>query len=308
VPSSGCGRQAQSAIADQRVDVAAGGQGRYYLLTAPSAGASKALPLVINFHGLLEGAQIHSQMSAMGPVAQHDGFVVAFPNGSGNPIHWNVEQNAEGAADIAYVKAMVAQIGATRCIDTSRTYAMGLSDGSIFISHLACELPGTFAAYAMVSGLQVEKGCQPPSPQRILAFHGTADPILLFNGGVGSSLNSMLGGPSTGSTTTTTSPPANLTGPGYPANVAKWAGLDGCDSKFTDTKVSAHVIHRVYTCPAPAAVEFFIIEGGGHAWPGSKFSAAISKIVGPTTFEINADAEAWKFFQRFQLTKAAPAS
>ena len=61
------------------------------------------------------------------------------------------------------------------------------------------------------------------------------------------------------------------------------------------------VIHRVYKCPPGVAVEFYIVLGGGHAWPGSKFSQIIAPIVGPTTFEINATTLIWAFFKRFQL-------
>jgi polyhydroxybutyrate depolymerase len=61
------------------------------------------------------------------------------------------------------------------------------------------------------------------------------------------------------------------------------------------------VIHRVYRCPPGTAVEFYIVLGGGHAWPGSEFSEKIAAITGPTTFEIDASEIIWAFFQRFQL-------
>jgi polyhydroxybutyrate depolymerase len=112
----------------------------------------------------------------------------------------------------------------------------------------------------------------------VLAFHGTADPILGFNGGVGP----------IGGTTTTTAVPVDLNGPGYPANVLAWAVTNGCDTGASDTPVTDEVIHRTYNCPDGAHVEFFIILEGGHAWPGSAFSAAIASIVGYTTFDIDA--------------------
>jgi polyhydroxybutyrate depolymerase len=48
-------------------------------------------------------------------------------------------------------------------------------------------------------------------------------------------------------------------------------------------------------------VEFLIVEGGGHSWPGSRFSRSLEKIVGPTDTTIDADDLIWHFFQRFQL-------
>ena len=61
------------------------------------------------------------------------------------------------------------------------------------------------------------------------------------------------------------------------------------------------VIQRVYECPADADVEFYIVVGGGHTWPGSAFSRAIEAVVGYTTFDIDASELAWEFIEQFQL-------
>ena len=71
--------------------------------------------------------------------------------------------------------------------------------------------------------------------------------------------------------------------------------------------MSAHVIRRTYPCPQGVAVEFDIIIGGGHTWPGSAVSAEISPFVGHTTMEINATDAIWAFFQRFHLSHASAA-
>jgi polyhydroxybutyrate depolymerase len=97
-------------------------------------------------------------------------------------------------------------------------------------------------------------------------------------------------------------PKANLNGPGYPATVKAWAAKDGCGTTPTDTRISPHVIHRVYPCPPGVAVDFDIIVGGGHSWPGSAISAEIAPFVGHTTMEINATAAIWAFFQQFHLS------
>jgi poly(3-hydroxybutyrate) depolymerase len=48
-------------------------------------------------------------------------------------------------------------------------------------------------------------------------------------------------------------------------------------------------------------VEFTIVLGGGHAWPGSAFSKEISAFTGFTTFQVDATDAIWTFFQRFTL-------
>ena len=164
-------------------------------------------------------------------------------------------------------------------------------------SFLLCNRSDKFAAVAPVAGLQVPDNCSPKRRVPILTFHGTADPILKFDGTV--DVGAIFGKKDGAATTTTV--PADLNGPGYPAHVAEWAKKNGCEDKATDTKITESVIHRVYSCPEGADVEFDIIVGGGHAWPGSDFSKSIESIVGLTTFEIDASVEAWKFFKRFHL-------
>ncbi len=53
--------------------------------------------------------------------------------------------------------------------------------------------------------------------------------------------------------------------------------------------------------PPGAAVDFYIVMGGGHAWPGSKLSAALSSITGLSTFEIDATGIIWQFFRDHRL-------
>jgi polyhydroxybutyrate depolymerase len=298
VPSPGCAAPATDEVALARTDLSIGGADRYYLLTTP-APSDGPLPLVVDLHGLMEGAQIHALMTQFGEYGQEQGFVTAFPHGSGEPVRWDAEPASDPNLDLEFLDAMLTQIGEQRCIDTARIYATGLSYGAIMSSFLACERSEVFAAMAPVDGITMPEGCEPTDPMPMLTTHGTEDPILLFNGGVGD-LGSLLGdAPAGAPAETTTTMPIDLEGPGYPETVAEWAELNGCEDEFTDTEVTPEVIHRVYDCPADGAVEFYIVVGGGHSWPSSEFSESIGDIVGPTTFDIDATELAWEFFQRF---------
>jgi polyhydroxybutyrate depolymerase len=316
VPSSGCKNpQPSTEVTNQRQDMEVDGAARWYLLTTPASTtpspiapakktkSSTPRPLVVDIHGLAEGAVIHAQTSQFGVLGQKDGFVVVFPNGTGSPVQWNTSTRAKHNPDLDFLAAMLNQVEASQCIDTSRVYADGFSDGAFMVSTVACTMSNRFAAIAAVSGLQLPTPCRTTRRVPILAFHGTADPILFFNGGIGTAtLNQALGrGGSGGSTTTTTTQPAKLHGSGYPATVQAWAVKDGCNRRSTDSKVASQIILRTYSCPTGTAVKFFIVLGGGHAWPGSKFSQAISSITGFTTFQINATNQIWAFFRQFQL-------
>jgi polyhydroxybutyrate depolymerase len=307
VPSAGCEAEAR---ASEQADLAEAtmtvrGAERRWLLSAPAwADGDEPLPVVLDFHGLGEGAEVHAEMSQLGPLGVEEGFVTVFPHGTGSPIRWNVDPAVDANADLGYVAALLDRVEEERCVDTSRVYATGLSNGAMMSSVVACSLSDRIAAIAPVAGIALPEGCEPSHPMPVLTFHGTADPILLFNGGVGGEALSaaMSGGDTSG--TTTTLPPADLEGEGYPETVRGWAALAGCDETFEDEEVSATVTRRAFDCPAEAPVEFVVIEGGGHSWPSSEFSKSIERIVGPTTFDIDASAEAWAFFQQFSLPSA----
>jgi polyhydroxybutyrate depolymerase len=300
--SPGCSSSAghpKLTLARQNLTIA--GVGRWYLISTPApAAGNRPLPVVLDFHGLGEGAQLEAVTTLFGPLAQKDGFIAVFPEGTGSPVHWDTT-SVTGNDDLEFVSRILDQIESTECVDETRIYATGLSDGAFMTSFLACAMSNRIAAFAPVSGVQLDSPCDATRRVPILAFHGTADPILYFNGGVGSAVLSHALGGKGGPAPSIKVPPAKLNGPGYPATVASWAKRDGCQPTPVDKQLSPHVIRRLYNCPSGTSVEFYIILGGGHAWPGSKFSESIASITGPTTFEIDATTTIWSFFKRFQL-------
>jgi polyhydroxybutyrate depolymerase len=297
VPSKGCGTSTVRKVTLQETKLP--GSDRFYLLTTPKEHDGKTpLPLVVDFHGLLEGAVVHAKNSQLAPFAQSHGFVVAMPNGSGTPVHWIVTNDRKGNPDLVFVDAVLDQIEAQECIDTSRVYATGLSNGAFISSTIGCTMNDRFAAIAPVSGLTFGSGCKPGRHVPVLTFHGELDPILLFNGGIGDVLGSILGGKKP---VAQELPKAQLDGDGYPKNVRTWAKSNGCQAEPTDSDLTPTVMLRTYSCPADGATEFVILKDGGHTWPGTQFSKGLERIMGPTDESIDANTIIWKFFQRFAL-------
>ena len=296
--SAGCGGDAQGAVVEEERTLTVDGVDRRYLLTVPSAHDGEApLPVVFDFHGLMEGAEIHAGMSQYSSLAEEEGFVVVFPHGTGEPVQWNANIGEGPNPDVAYFDAVLEQVSSDLCIDESRVYATGLSNGAMFTSVLICERADVLAAAAPVAGIRDHEACTPSEPVPIVSFHGTADPILLFNGGV--DVSAIPGRGEAESSSTTTSAPVDLDDEGYPATVAAFAERTGCDPEPTDTELTDEVIHRVFDCPDGADVEFYIVLGGGHSWPSSEFSRSIAEVVGPTTFDIDATRDAWEFMSQF---------
>lgn len=74
------------------------------------------------------------------------------------------------------------------CIDESRIYAAGKSNGGGFVGKLACSaLSSRIAAFAPVSGAFYANVSEPCNPSRliipIIDFHGMADTIIKYYGG-----------------------------------------------------------------------------------------------------------------------------
>jgi polyhydroxybutyrate depolymerase len=292
-PSPGCAAGSTAAALDDRRTIAVDGAERWYLWTAPehTAGATP-MPLVLDFHGLAEGAEFHGAMSGFAALAQSERFALAVPNGTGNPVSWGIAADGSNR-DVAFVEALIDEIAATTCIDLRRIHATGLSNGALLSSALACTLSDRIASIAAVAGLSDPPGCSPVRPVPVLAYHGTDDAILLFNGGVGDLGAALQGG-------TPTIPPgttADLDGPGTPAAVRAWAARNGCDATPEDSRAGSDVLRRSYRCPEGADVEFLVIEGGGHSWPGSDVSRSLEQVVGRTTMELDATSASWQFFR-----------
>ncbi len=305
VPSAGCAVAPTGPATDLLQGLVVGGSPRWYLLTTPSpdspdpsptvVGTSTSpsapipRPLVLDFAGLGESATVQADMSQFGTLGQTQGFVVAFPEGTGDPVRWDMTSLVSSNPDLAFVTALLDQVEATQCIDTSRVYASGFSDGAYMASALACSLSDRITAIGAVSGLQLPTECSTVRPVPIITFHGTADPILPFTGGTGSANLSQL----LDDTEATPTP--------IPTVVREWATRDGCATRSVDTEVANQVIEHNYRCPAGIDVLFYTVVGGGHTWPGSLSSEAESATDGPTTFQIDATSLMWSFFQRFQL-------
>jgi polyhydroxybutyrate depolymerase len=169
-------------------------------------------------------------------------------------------------------------------------------------SALACSLAGRIAAVAPVAGITDLDGCAPSRAVPVISFHGTADPFISYDGGLGPAVAGLPVPDGSGRTLGdlgVTTPKGDE--PSIPDQFAAWAARNGCDTTLSTTPVAADVDLLSYPCQPGADVELYRVNGGGHAWPGSEFSKAIVGIVGPTTFSISADDLIWAFFQAHPL-------
>ncbi|KXK14629.1 MAG: phospholipase/carboxylesterase [Chloroflexi bacterium OLB14] len=168
---------------------------RTYLLHVPSSyDENKATSLVLLFHGGGGNAENQQRTSGFNELANKEGFIVAYPNGTGKfsdkILTWNGGICCGYASenqidDVGFIRALVTELQTQYNIDSKRIYATGFSNGGIMSYRLACEASDLFAAIAPVSGTQNFEACKPSEPVSLIHFHGTDDTHLPYNGGIG---------------------------------------------------------------------------------------------------------------------------
>ncbi len=283
--SSGCGQKAASGVTTRHLTV--GGTDREYLLSIPDDyDPSKPAPLLFDFHGLGSNMQEQSLYTQLDQQGGARGYVVITPNGQGDALrHWSLLPSMSTNPDVAFVQAMLRRTNRTLCIDQKRVFSTGISNGAMFTTLLACALPGRLAAIAPVAGINATEVCDARTPPvSVLAFHGTADPVVPYAGGElfsGANIGRVLGVP-----------------PAKPVDdaAASWAAFDGCGTPASQSWVADDVQHFVWPgCPTAGAVELYRVVGGGHTWPGA--AAVRADRLGSTTSSIDATGLMLDFFQ-----------
>jgi polyhydroxybutyrate depolymerase len=294
--SAGC-RATPIAPGEDQVNTTSQGLPRYYLRHVPPAyNGKQPFPLVIDLHGYLEGAKLHTVNTMLGQYGDAYGFITITPQGSGSPAaHWDVGFNTP---DVRFMGDLLDEAERTLCLNERRIYVTGYSNGAFLASSLACVYADRIAAIAPVAGLRDPAGCKPTRPVPIVAFHGTADQWVSFNGGLGPSAQAASADDGTGRTLAETSAgQAVARGGPIPGIVAAWAKRNHCAAKPAQTRIASDVVLERYRCSPQGDVQFYRVDGGGHTWPGSKFSMAIEADLGPTTSSIDADQIIWSFFK-----------
>ena len=281
-PSSGCDAPDAAFATTTDGTIQSRGTAREYKIFAPTDGDdTKPRPVVLAIHGFGSGKDIFATISQMGVLAQQEGFVAVFSHGLGQPPAW--DYSVDGA-DLAYLNDLLDTVESHLCIDLAREYVTGFSAGAAMTTLLSCTQPERFAAIAPVAGASEWESCEPSEEMPVVVFHGTDDPAALFEGGVGEGVE----------------PPEGVIGVGQPVaqRVAAWAERNGCAGDGTETNPAEGVRLVTYDCPAGAEVEFYILDGGGHTWPGSEFQVALESVLGPTNMNLDATETMWAFFQQ----------
>jgi polyhydroxybutyrate depolymerase len=265
------------------------GEKREYLLYVPkSYDRKKPTPLVISLHTSMSWPSSSMAISQWNPVADENGFIVVYPEGSGfGPKSWEMtgSETPSRMPDVIFISQLIDKLEADYNIDRARIYANGMSNGGGMAFVLSCTMSDRIAAVGMVSA-GLDPGwswCTDHRPVPVIAFHGTADPICPYNGGY-----SKLAGGSF---------------PSVPRFMANWSRRNQCGANPIESAVAADVTRLQYTdCANEADVVLYTIKGEGHQWPGGTPVKA-QWMVGPFSRSIDATRLMWAFFREHPLSQ-----
>ncbi len=209
-------------------------------------------------------------MSAFEPVAAIHGFVVVTPEAYGPRRAWRIPDAQDlfpsVVDDVEFVRVLLRELRDDLCLDTSRIFAAGFSNGAYFASLLACEEPGLIAGIAPVAGVfYPEVGCSEPVSMQV--WHDVNDAIVPLNGG-------------------------NIFGVfeyrGVLEYMARWE-IHGeqCQRLEREEK---HARYTEVTCADGVVMQLALLDDIGHAWPrGQNLERSAAELI-------------WEFFESLAET------
>jgi polyhydroxybutyrate depolymerase len=272
---------------DRRQRLSHGGVERSFVVRAPDSQARR-LPLVLVLHGGGGNAANAERMTGFTELARTRGFIVAYPEGSSRLkdrlLTWNAGHCCGYAMkrkvdDVGFIDALIEKLSAAYPIDPARIYVTGMSNGGMMAHRLGRELPHRFAAIAPVVATLFGDEAQPDQPVSALMINGMLDRSVPWQGGAP-------GGRAADAWDGTPAKPALAQG-------EFWARANGCTGDPERADRSKLRIWR-YRCPAGKAVELYLLEDTGHAWPGGRRGTPRADDPGAS---LDASALIWEFFR-----------
>jgi polyhydroxybutyrate depolymerase len=223
------------------VNVATSDGPRSALLHLPPHWRDVRLPLVVALHGSGGDGPFMESYSGLSRLADKAGFAVVYPSAPGGVWSYGTDR------DVPFIDELLDQLAGRACIDASRVYVTGVSNGGGMTARLGCRLAERVVAIAPVAGgYKALPPCTPKQPVSVLEIHGTADSVVPYGG----------------------------VPPDYAGSVTRylrgWLGMDGCHGNVQRSTVNAKTQRLRWTgCSAGTTVQHLRMFGAPHTWPGA---------------------------------------
>ncbi len=292
-------------LSEQQITV--DGVARQYRVHVPAtlAGAPRAVVLVLHGGGG-EGMNVANAgqhpLSVFRSVADREGFVVVYPGGlpardiEGNPgwVDCRADNTvSSGADDVGFLVALAERVRAEFGLTSSRVFMAGSSNGAQMTHAFAFNRADLVAAVATSAGSLPQTprpgGCTagPSRPVPILILHGTADTQMPWGGGCVANL----GGACNRGRVISAEATRN-----------RWLAING----LTGTTPTATVVDgdtsdggpaNRFDYAGPAPVQWWRLDGAGHAAPSRSVPVGANPITGTQNRDVEFAEAAWSFFE-----------
>ena len=283
-----CGNE-ETGFVEERV-IEHEGLERSFLIYVPTNIKENA-PLVVAIHGYTSSAKTLMGYSGINQVADKEGFLVAYPQGTkdsrdNNFFNVGYEFHSDSKVnDVNFIREIVFNLTKDYKLNSKRVFATGMSNGGDMSYLLACTSSDLFTAVAPVAGVMMKdtlENCNPVKKIPIFEIHGTKDSISKFEGDMNNE---------------------DKWGAYYdlPSTIEFWVNKHALSEKETiqlenkNTEDGTTItFERYWSDESQREVWFYIVNDGNHTWPGMTglFSRTANQ-------DINSAEEIWKFFSKF---------
>lgn len=270
----------------------------YHVYVPASYDGTRAVPLLLFFHGGGGNAEEGERTVNLRATAERRGFILVRPEGydrSGLGLRtWNAGACCAGAVrdgvdHVAAVRAILDRVESEWRIDADRVYATGHSNGGMLSYRLACQLSDRIAAVAPNAACLVNQDleadpprtlfpCEPARAVPVMHMHGDADTCVPMEGGRSTGLERSLRPP-------------------VAEGLARFVAINQAATTPRLTYQQGDVTCMTHDGADDADVVLCTANGGGHAWPGAAYSSMTRGLCGGRAIEgMDANEAIWDFF------------
>ena len=247
-------------------------------------------PVLVALHGGLAGPRTIRRRARVS--IANEGWVVVWPYAVDDWNDGRVDTEGkpyDSADDIGFLRKMIGELARLGVADPDRVFWAGPSIGGVMALNLLCNAPDMVAGAAVaIASLPSGQTCASGPPKPVLYIHGTDDDLMPPGGG-------RIGGWSLLVRDRGWVRPVQDTLAELSAR-NRCEGFDEVALPDRAAEDGSTVIRRTYRdCAAPLV--HYVVEGGGHTWPGSAPSRLGRRIVGETNQDFSATRAIEDFFR-----------